>query len=44
VLQVTGPDKHDRRAPGKSDEFDAAAAAHAAFAKKRTATPKAEME
>ena len=40
VLEVTGPDKHDRRARGKSDAFDAEAAAHAAFAKKRTVTPK----
>lgn len=40
VLEVTGPDKHDRRARGKSDLFDAEAAAHAAFAEKRTVTPK----
>lgn len=40
VLEVTGPDRHDRRARGKSDTFDAEAAAHAAFARKRTVTPK----
>lgn len=40
VLEVTGPDKHDRRARGKSDTLDAEAAAHAAFAGKRTVTPK----
>lgn len=36
VLEVTGPDKHDRRARGKSDTFDAEAAAHA---RNRTVTP-----
>lgn len=40
VLEVTGPDRHDRRKRGKSDDFDAEAAAHAAFAGKRTVTPK----
>lgn len=40
VLEVTGPDKHDRRARGKSDDLDAQASAHAAFAGKRTVTPK----
>lgn len=40
VLEVTGPDKHDRRARGKSDTLDAEAAAHAAFSGKRTVTPK----
>jgi transposase len=40
VLEVTGPDKHDRRRRGKSDHFDAEAAAHAAFAGQRTVTPK----
>lgn len=40
VLEVTGPDKHDRRARGKSDVLDAQAAAHAAFAGRRTVTPK----
>jgi transposase len=40
VLEVTGPDKHDRRARGKSDDLDAEAAAHAAFVGKRTVTPK----
>ena len=37
---MTGPDKHDRRKRGKSDDFDAEAAAHAAFAGNRTVTPK----
>ncbi|WP_108257754.1 IS110 family transposase [Mangrovicoccus ximenensis] len=40
VLEVTGPDKHGRRARGKSGTFDAEAAAHAAFSGKRTVTPK----
>ncbi|WP_425465500.1 IS110 family transposase [Palleronia caenipelagi] len=40
VLEVTGPDKHDRRVRGKSDTLDAEAAAHAAFARRRTVTPK----
>lgn len=40
LLEVTGPDKHDRRARGKSDTLDAEAAAHAAYARKRTVTPK----
>ena len=40
VLEVTGPDKHDRRKRGKSDHFDAEAAAHAAFTGTRTVTPK----
>ena len=40
VLEVTGPDRHDRRKRGKLDDFDAEAAAHAAFAGKRTVTPK----
>ena len=34
VLEVTGPDKHDRRARGKSDVLDAQASAHAAFAER----------
>jgi transposase len=40
VLEVTGPNRHDRRKRCKSDDFDAEAAAHAAFAGKRTLTPK----
>lgn len=40
VLEVTGPDRHVRRARGKSDTLDAEAAAHAAFARNRTVTPK----
>ena len=40
VLEVTSPDKGDRRKRGKSDDLDAQNAAHAAFAGKRTVTPK----
>jgi transposase len=40
VLEVTAPDRHDRRKRGKSDDLDAQNAAHAAFAGKRTVTPK----
>ena len=40
VLEVTAPDRHDRRQRGKNDDLDAQNAAHAAFAGKRTATPK----
>ena len=40
VLEVTAPDKHDRRRRGKDDDLDAQNAAHAAFAGKRTVTPK----
>ena len=32
VLEVTAPDKHDRRRRGKNDDYDAESAAHAAFA------------
>lgn len=39
VLEMTGPDKHDRRARGKSDTLGAEAAAHAALAGNRTVTP-----
>ena len=38
VLEVTAPDKPDRRRRGKNDDLDAEAAAHAAFA--GTVTPK----
>ena len=40
VLEVTAPDKGDRRKRGKNDDIDAQNAAHAAFAGKRTVTPK----
>ena len=40
VLEVTTPDKHDRRKRGKNDDLDAQNAAHAAFAGRRTLTPK----
>ncbi|GAA5666633.1 IS110 family transposase ISMch6 [Brucella sp. NBRC 14130] len=40
VLEVTTPDRHDRRRRGKNDDLDAQAAAHAAFAKRRTVTPR----
>lgn len=40
VLEVTTPDKQDRRRRGKNDDFDAQSAAHAAFANRRTVTPR----
>ena len=40
VLEVTAPDKSDRRKRGKDDTLDAENAAHAAFSKLRTVTPK----
>jgi transposase len=40
VLEVTSPDNQDRRRRGKNDDLDAQNAAHAAFAGKRTVTPK----
>ncbi len=40
VLEVTSPDSGDRRKRGKNDDLDAQNAAHAAFAGKRTVTPK----
>jgi len=40
VLEVTTPDQHDRRRRGKNDDLDAQNAAHAAFAGKRTVTPR----
>jgi transposase len=40
VLEVTTPDPHDRRKRGKNDDLDAQNAAHAAFAGRRTVTPK----
>ena len=39
-LEVTTPDTHDRRKRGKNDDLDAQNAAHAAFAGRRTVTPK----
>src|SRR5208282_4730417 len=36
VLEVTTPDKQDRRRRGKNDDLDAQNAAHAAFAGQRT--------
>ncbi len=40
VLEVTAPDRSDRRRRGKNDNFDAESAAHAAFAGTRTVTPR----
>ncbi|MFG1334079.1 IS110 family RNA-guided transposase [Xanthobacter autotrophicus] len=40
VLEVTTPDRQDRRKRGKSDDLDAQSAAHAAFAGQRTVTPR----
>ena len=40
VLEVTAPDNSDRRRRGKDDTLDAENAAHAAFSKLRTVTPK----
>lgn len=40
VLEVTAPDKSDRRKRGKDDTLDAQNAAHAAFSGHRTVTPK----
>jgi transposase len=40
VLEVTAPDKMERRRRGKSDTIDAESAAHAAFSLIRTVTPK----
>ena len=39
VLEVTAPDKLERRRRGKNDDFDAQSATHAAFAERRTVTP-----
>src|SRR4051794_5275096 len=43
VLEVTTPDTHDRRKRGKNDDLDAQNAAHAAFAGRRTVTPKGRL-
>lgn len=40
VLEVTTPDRLDRRRKGKNDDLDAQNAAHAAFAGIRTVTPR----
>ena len=40
VLEVTAPDKQDRRRRGKNDDLDAQNAAHAALAGQRTVTPR----
>lgn len=40
VLEVTAPDRHDRRRRGKNDDLDAQNAAHAAFAGRRIVTPR----
>ena len=40
VLEATAPDKLDRRRRGKNEDFDAQSAAHVAFAKQRTVTPR----
>lgn len=40
VLEVAAPDRQDRRRRGKNDDFDAQSAAHAAFARRRTDTPR----
>ena len=40
VMEVTAPDRHDRRRRGKNDDLDAQNAAHAAFAGQGTVTPR----
>jgi transposase len=40
VLEVTAPDRQDRRRRGKDDDIDAQNAARAALAGRRTVTPK----
>jgi transposase len=40
VLEVTPPDRRDRRKRGKSDDLDAQNAAHAASFGQRTVTPR----
>ncbi|EEQ8059915.1 IS110 family transposase, partial [Escherichia coli] len=40
VLEVSAPDRMERRKRGKSDSIDAECAAHAAFSGIRTVTPK----
>ena len=40
VLEVTTPDREDRRRRGKNDDLDAQNAARAALAGQRTVTPR----
>jgi len=40
VMEITAPDRHDRRKRGKSDDPDARNAAHAAFGGQRIVTPR----
>lgn len=40
ILEVAAPDRQDRRRRGKNDDLDAQNAAHAAYVRKRTVTPK----
>lgn len=40
VLEVTAPDRQDRRKRGKNDDLDAQNAAHAAFSGRGTVTPR----
>ena len=40
ILEVTAPDRADRRKRGKDDTLDAESAAHAAYAGIRTVSPK----
>ena len=40
LLEVTTPDKHDRRRRGKDDKLDDQHLAPAAFARRRVVTPK----
>ena len=40
VLEVTAPDRQDRRKRGKNDDLDAQNAAHAAYSGQRTVTPR----
>lgn len=40
VLEITAPDRQDRRRRGKNDDLDAQNAAHAALAGARTVTPR----
>ncbi|MCO4053329.1 MAG: IS110 family transposase [Bosea sp.] len=40
VLEVTAPDRQDRRKCGRNDDLDAHNAAHAAFSGQRTVTPR----
>ena len=44
VLEVTTPDRQDRRRRGKNDDLDAQNAAHAAFSRVRTVTPRSPRD